>query len=72
MNEDIRLQLTKIGNDAKKASNALSMASEDKKNQALMNFTSLLSILLNGSRRPLQYFIAYRENKFVSPSPRAK
>ena len=42
MNEDIRLQLTKIGNDAKKASNALSMASEDKKNQALMNMAELI------------------------------
>ena len=37
MNEDIRLQLTKIGNDAKKASNALSMASEDKKNRIYWN-----------------------------------
>ena len=42
MNEDIRLQLTKIGNDAKKASNALSMTSEDKKNQALMNMAELI------------------------------
>ena len=42
MNEDIRLQLSKIGNDAKKASNALSMASEDKKNQALMNMAELI------------------------------
>ena len=42
MNEDIRLQLTKIGNDAKKASNALSMASEDKKNKALMNMAELI------------------------------
>ena len=42
MNEDIRLQLTKIGNDAKKASNALSMASEDKKNQALINMAELI------------------------------
>ena len=42
MNEEIRLQLTKIGNDAKKASNALSMASEDKKNQALMNMAELI------------------------------
>ncbi len=42
MNEDIRLQLIKIGNDAKKASNSLSMASEDKKNQALMNMAELI------------------------------
>ena len=42
MNEDIRLKLTKIGNDAKKASNSLSMASEDKKNQALMNMAELI------------------------------
>ena len=42
MNEDIRSQLSKIGNDAKKASNVLSMASEDKKNQALMNMAELI------------------------------
>ena len=38
MNEDIRLQLTKIGNDAKKASNALSMTSEDEKKSSLNEY----------------------------------